>query len=197
MTDDAKLIFTVIGFFVGIAGLVPYILDILRRKTKPHSFSWLIWMLLTAIGFTGQIAGHGGSGSWITGLNSTGCFLIFLLSLKYGEKIITKSDWISFAGALLAIPLWLVTHTPLFSMILITLIDALGFYPTFRKSWHKPHEETIFAFFLSTMMYGCGLLGLEKYTIVTTLYPASITISNVGFCFYSLWRRKVLAREIQ
>ena len=33
--------------------------------------------------------------------------------------------------------MWFFTKTPLFSVILITIIDALGFIPTFRKSYIK------------------------------------------------------------
>jgi hypothetical protein len=189
MTDDVKEILTVIGFFVALIGLVPYIVDILRKKTKPHSFSWFIWMFLTGTAFFGQISDHGGAGSWITAINSGMCFIIFLLSLRYGERTIARSDWITFICALCAIPLWLITKTPLYSMILVTCIDMLGFFPTFRKSWDKPEEETIKAYALASLMYAFGIIALTRYTVITTLYPASLVVTNTIFVLYVLWRR--------
>ena len=193
MMDNAiKEVLALIGMVLGLIGLVPYVIDIFRHKTKPHSFSWLIWAILTAIGFAGQTTDHGGAGTWVTGLNCLGCISVFLLSLKYGERIITKTDWMSFVFALTTIPVWLVTKTPLYSMIMISLIDALGFYPTFRKSWDKPEEETLSSWILAGLMYSFSLLSLENYSLVTTLYPLTITITNYGFCGYILWRRYVL-----
>ncbi|MDB5478285.1 MAG: rane protein [Alphaproteobacteria bacterium] len=197
MTDYTKEILTTLGLIVAFIGLIPYIVDIMHRRTKPYCFSWFIWSFLTGTAFFGQIADQGGAGAWVTAINSAMCFLIFFLSLKYGERIIKKSDWITFIAALCAIPLWLATHTPLYSMILVTAIDMLGFYPTFRKSWNKPHEETITAFALGSLMYAFGAAALDRYTIITALYPISLVVTNAGFVLYVLWRRNVMLSQVR
>lgn len=192
MTSDVKTILTTMGIVVASVGFIPYIVDIIRARTKPHSFSWFIWSILTGTAFAGQVAGEAGVGAWVTAVNCATCFGIFVLSMKYGERHITRSDCITFACAIAAIPLWLFTKVPLYSMILVTAIDILGFYPTFRKSWNKPHEETIIAYALSGIMYAFGVAALEKYAVLTVLYPLSLVISNLGFVSYALWRRRVV-----
>jgi hypothetical protein len=76
--------------------------------------------------------------------------------------------------------LWYSTHTPLASVILITVIDMFGFYPTFRKSYYKPNEETISTFMLSGIAFLIAIIALQKYSVVTWLYPASLVIMNLG-----------------
>lgn len=60
--------------------------------------------------------------------------LITVASFKYGEKTLTRSDWISFVAALLVIPLWALTKNAALAAILISVIDGLGYYPTYRAA---------------------------------------------------------------
>lgn len=174
---------------------IPYFKNIFSGKTKPHAFSWLVWGTITAIAFFGQIAGHAGPGAWVTGVTGTFCFTIFLFSFRKGEKNITLLDWFSLTGAGIALALWFITKTPLLSVILVTLIDALGFIPTFRKSFNKPKEETLITFALSGTKFGLSLFALDNISLVTALYPASLVISNWIFVIMLIIRRKQLNKD--
>src|SRR5580698_5703228 len=55
------------AILIGCISYVPYFRTIFSGKTKPHAFSWLVWGILTAIAFGGQIVGKGGAGAWVTG----------------------------------------------------------------------------------------------------------------------------------
>lgn len=90
-----------------------YLARVLRGDTKPHPYSWLIWSLVAGISGAGQIAGGGRAGSWVTITSSFMCFIIFLSSLKYEEKRIHSFDTTCLLVSLLAIPLWILTDTPL------------------------------------------------------------------------------------
>src|SRR3989344_7062194 len=139
---DSKTLLGILATVIGIIGYIPYFVDIFRGKTKPHVFSWFVWTLLTSIAFFAQVAGDAGPGAWVTGLTAMVCLVITLLAFTRGEKEITRLDWMSFVGALLGIILWIKNQDPLPSVILVTLVDAIAFIPTFRKSYHKPNEET-------------------------------------------------------
>jgi hypothetical protein len=177
---------------IGMVGYAPYLWSILKGSTKPHLFSWFIWATLTAIAFAIQISEGAGAGAWVTGITAAVCFLISALSLKFGEKNITRSDWATFIAGLAAIPLWLATSNPLYAVLLITVIDALGFWPTFRKTWHKPYEEALIAHFLSGTKWVFAVLALEQFTLNTALYPVSLILMNWVFVSMALWRRRVL-----
>src|SRR3989344_5279429 len=187
---EYKAILGTIAVIIALAGYIPYFRDIFRGKTKPHAFSWLVWASLTGIAFFGQIFDRGGAGAWVTGFTAIVSFVIFFLALQKGEKNITLSDKWSLFGAGVALILWYFTNSLLWSVILITVIDALGFYPTFRKSYHKPHEETMLTFFLSGLKFVIAIIALQNYSVVTYLYPASLVLMNFIFVGLLLVRKR-------
>ncbi len=192
MELDFKVLMGLAAVAMGFAGYVPYFTGILKGTTKPHVFSWFIWGLLTAIAFVIQISEHAGPGAWITGVTACVCFAITALALQRGERSITRSDWATFIAALASIPLWLITKDPVYSVLLITVIDALGFYPTFRKTWHKPWEEALIAHFMSGLKWVFAIAALEQMNFNTAFYPLSLVFMNNAFVAMALWRRHVL-----
>lgn len=175
-----------------VLSAAPYIYFILKDRIKPHVFSWFIWGTLTAIGFAAQHSEGAGPGAWATGAASIACFSVTLLALQRGERSITRSDWISFLAALAAIPLWYFIKDPLGAVIMISLIDVLGYYPTIRKSYYKPHEELIFTHFIGTIKYAFSLLAMEQWILTTWLYPAAISTANIVLVIMLIVRRKVV-----
>lgn len=182
----------IIATLMALIGYIPYFRDVFAGKTKPHAFSWLVWGSLTAIGFAGQVAENAGPGAWVTGFSALVCFIIFILALKLGNKNIVLIDWLSLVGAGVALLFWWITQGPLLSVILITVIDALGFFPTFRKSYSKPEQETAITFALSGLKFVVAIIALENLNVVTWLYPASLVFMNWLFVSMLLVRRKQL-----
>lgn len=187
-------IFGWISLIFATVGYVPYFLSIASGKTKPHFFSWCIWGSLTAIAYFAQVNSGAGAGSWATGMTALFCGIIAVISLFKGEKHITRSDWVTFLAALSAIPIWYVTSNPIYAILLVTLIDALGFWPTFRKSWHKPDEEHPLTYGLSGIKFTLSLLALESISWTTVLYPASLVLMNAAFVIMIFYRRASLKR---
>lgn len=187
---DYKQLLGILATIIAFIGYVPYFKDIFAGRTKPHAFSWFIWGSLTAIAFFGQVFDNGGPGAWVTGFTAIICFIISFLGLKKGEKNITFIDWMSLIGACIALIFWVITKGPLLSVILITIIDALGFIPTFRKSFTKPREETISTYVLSGLKFIIGILALNNFSIVTALYPFSLVVMNWAFVGMLIIRRK-------
>lgn len=188
-----KTFLGILAIAIAIYSYVPYFRNILKGKTKPHAFSWFIWGLLTGIAFFAQLDDNGGAGAWVTGFTALACLTFFIFALKRGVKEIVLLDWLSLAGAMFALILWVLTSDPLLSVILITIIDALGFIPTFRKSFYKPNEETALTYSLSALKFAIAIVALGNVTIVTTLYPASLVIMNGLFVAMVLMRRKKLS----
>jgi hypothetical protein len=189
---SVKILIAIISVAMTVAGYWFYIRDIFAGRTKPHAFSWLVWASLTGIAFAGQLSAHAGPGAWVTFTTATIAFFVFLLAIFKGEKNITRSDKLNLAGAGFALLLWFFTDSPLWSVILITIIDFLGFLPTFRKSWHKPHEETFIHYVLAGLKFVLAIMALENYSIITWLYPASLVLANLGFAAMLMIRRRQL-----
>lgn len=188
---DYKLLFVAISFVIGLCGYAFYYKDIFRGRTKPHAFSWLVWAILAGIAFFGQIFDQAGFGAWVSGLTTIACFSIFLVALWKGEKDITFSDKLSLLGAVIALLLYYITNNPLASVILITVIYTIGgFYPTVRKSYSKPQEETLLTYFLDGIKWLMALFALENYSVLTSLYPLAGFLINFLFVGLLIVRRR-------
>lgn len=183
----------ILAVIIGFIGYVPYFRTIFNGKTKPHAFTWLVWGVLTGIAFVGQVAGDGGAGAWVTGFTAFISFTIFALALVKGKKDFPPADWLCLCGCVAALALWAVTDNPLSAIILITIIDALAFAPTFRKSYSKPYSEPAFTYALSGLKFLIALFALQEVSMVTVLYPASLVIANGAFVLLLVIQRKRLA----
>jgi len=181
-----------LAVLIAFTSYVPYIRDVAKRQTKPHAFSWLVWGTLEIIGFFGQVADHAGPGAWVTGASAVLTLTVFIFSLTRGERQITRADWLSLLGAGVAMAFWAITDSPLITVILISLIDALGFVPTFRKSFRKPREETLSSYALSFAKHAVGLNALSNYSVITMLYPLSLILTNALFVSMLFVRRRQL-----
>ncbi len=183
-----------IAFLIGIYGSVVYIRSILKHQTRPHLFTWLVWTLLSGIGYLAQLHDKAGPGAWALAITTVFSLIIVGLCLKYGEKTVTRGDKIALAASLTAILPWVLTSDPLGSVIMISIIDIVAFYPTFRKSWMKPGEENLTAYNLANVKFGLSLCALQAFTVNTMLYPSVIILANGAFVVMCLIRRKQLAK---
>ena len=194
--EDYKSVIGLVAIGIAIISYIPYFRDIFAGKTKPHAFSWLVWGVLNAIVFAGQLADGGGAGSWVVGFTAVVTLSIFFIALKKGEKDIKFFDWFCLVGAVIAIIPWLITKDPLLSVILVTVIDLLGFIPTIRKSYSKPHQETLITYILSIVKYGLAIIALQKYSIVTVLFPLAMVAVHIFFVTLLIIRRQqITARQ--
>ncbi len=173
-----KEVLGLVAVALSIIGHAPYIKDTINKKTKPHVFTWLVWSIVTTLAFLAQWVKGGGAGSWTTGVTGVITIIIMLLALKNGTKDIKTIDKIFFAGALLAIIPWYLTKDPTLSVIMITTIDVLAFFPTIRKTINDPTSETFFMYALNLFRHSISILALATYNISTVLFPAAILVMN-------------------
>lgn len=122
------------------------------------------------------------------------CDYFSSLSLKYGEKHITRSDIVALISCLILIVFWLWVKDDILALILVCLIDTFAFFPTWRKSWLKPKEENISMYALSSFKSFLSLFGLRNFIFVNWLYPVFLIIINFAFTIYLVWRRKIIKK---
>ncbi len=82
---------------------------------------------------------------------------------------------------------------PLIAVILVTVIDMIGYYPTFRKSYLRPYEQMIFVHLIDSVKYAVLLLALESVSLTTSLYPLSIVIASTALSLMIAVRGRQLA----
>lgn len=191
--SDLKNIVGIVAVFLTFIGYIPYIKDVISGKTVPHVYSWFLWGFVTLIAFALQVSAGGGIGAYVTFTAGLLCTIVFIIGFtKKGKKDITQVDTIFFILALLALGFWLIAKQPVISAILTTGVDLLGFAPTIRKSWNKPYSETLSFYFLNTIRFILAVFSLQRYTIVTALYPLAWIFGNGLFGLMLIVRRKQL-----
>jgi hypothetical protein len=182
-----------IAAVLGVIGFLPYFRNLLGGKTKPHTFSWLIWGVLSSITFTAQVVSGAGPGAWIIAVAAILSLGVFVIAIFKGEKEITSVDEISLGAAGFGIVLWIVTTNPLWSVIIVSIVDAVGYIPTFRKTYKQPYEETLSLYFLSSISFVISLFALQVVSLTTALYPTSLIATNIVFISMVLMRRRKVA----
>ncbi len=192
-----KIILSIIAVILSFVGYGIYVKDILNKKTVPHSFTFFIWTVASTITWALQVYGGAGVGAWITLVVSLICGVIFLLALKYGERKIVLLDYVFLFLSGFALFLWLVVKQPVLSVILLVATDVSGFAPTIRKAWNKPFEESLFTWELTAFRHALSIFALEKFNILTLLYPFTWVIVNFCFSLILIIRRKKLGNIAQ
>jgi hypothetical protein len=142
-----------------------------------------------------QVAGGAGVGAWMTAVLACICFVIFLLSFRFGTKDITRFDVVFLALALISLVLWLVADQPVLSVVLIVATDVFGMVPTVRKSWHEPYSETLVMYQITTFRHALSFFALEQINILTALYPVAWVAANGAFSAMLMYRRRAIAQH--
>lgn len=192
---ETKLIFGILSSIVAIVCFIPYFRDIFLKKTQPHAYSWLIWTILQVVGVLAQLKDGGGYGAWALGVGVISCFAIFLLSFKYGTKNISRFDFLCLLASLVAIVFYLKLSNPVWSILVVTGIDFVGFLPTYRKGWKEPETETVSTYIMSASANLLSLFALQNYTVTTVFYIASLLFTNTLFSSIVLFKRHLVSEK--
>lgn len=189
---DLKLISAIIAAALVIVAFCLYFRDIFKRKTTPHLYSWLIWGITQ--GTATAAAWYGGSkfGAICLAIGTILVIGIICLTFKHATKNITRSDTILLIVALLAIIIWWQMGNPLIAVLIVTAIDAIGFIPTFRKSFVKPWSETLSFWAGMAIASAFIIASTAQYNVLTVTYAAMLLLGNMTVWMICLFRRKVL-----
>jgi hypothetical protein len=191
MELDIKIVFGVLATLVALVNYLPYLIGVVKQTLHPHAFSWIIFTVITATVSAAQFSEGAGAGAWATGATAMTTFLIAGFALRNGGYRITRFDTVSLVGALVAIPVWIVSDNPLLAVLILTGIEALGFLPTYRKAWQHLHDESQLAFFLTILKYILALGAMQVYSFTTVLFPAALVVFSMLLIAETAWRRRV------
>ena len=193
MNMSYKEFLSAIAILITLIAFAPYIYAILKNTTKPHVFSWFIWGATTFVVFLAQLQGNAGVGAWAIGVS--GIITIFIALLAYWKRAdvaITRTDWWFLFAAMFSLPLWYATSDPLAAVVVLTVVDALGFGPTLRKVYAAPRSESLMFFALFALRNTIVVLALEHYSVTTVLFPAVMAAACVLVIVIMYYRRRIV-----
>ena len=192
-----KPLLSMLATVLTVLAYLPYIRSILSGHTRPHVFTWIIWSLATGTAFFAVLETGGGAGAWPIGFScAVSLFVAWQAFIKRTDITITHTDWLLFFAALAAIPLWLVANDPLWAVILITLIELLGFGPTMRKTWFQPHSESMSFLMILIVRNTLIIAALDRLTLATVLFPAAAAVACGVLVAIMIWRRPLITPSV-
>lgn len=185
-----KFTIAIIAAVLAIIGNVPYLIDVVKGRVKPHPYTWFIWTIVSCVVFFGQVAKGAGVGAIPTAASEIFTVIIFLFSLKYGFKGITKTDTALLIIAIAGLIPWILTNDPTWSVIIAVTIDLIGFIPTLRKTWNFPKTETPLLYGMNVLRHILMLFSLQAYNIATMLHSIVMITTNTLMTNFILFRKK-------
>lgn len=185
-----KELLALIAALLAIAGNLPYLWQILKGYVKPHPYTWFVWTLVSGIVFFGQLAKGAGVGAIPTAASEIFTVVIFLFSLRYGFKDISRSDTLFLLLALCGVGIWILTDDPTISVVIAVSIDVIAFIPTLRKTWHHPTSETPILYGTNVLRHILALMSLESYNIATTLHSIAMICTNTLMTLFIMYDKK-------
>jgi hypothetical protein len=182
-----KPILASIATMMAIAGNIPYLIDVIKKKIQPHPYTWFVWSIVSMVTFFGQLAKGAGIGAIPTGVAEFFTVIIFFVSLRYGFKNIKRIDTYFLIIALFGIIPWIITKDPTISVIIVVMIDLIAFIPTLRKTWIQPKTESFWLYFMNVTRHALTLGALQAYNIATMLHSIVMIIINTIMSIF-IWR---------
>lgn len=168
----------IIAALIAFVGNIPYLIDVVKKRVKPHPYTWLVWTLVSLTTFFGGLQKGAGIGALPTGVAEIFTVIIFIFSLQYGFKQIRKIDTLFLCIALLGFIPWILTKDPTVSVIIVVAIDFVAFIPTLGKTWSHPKSETPMLYSMNVIRHILTLFSLQAYNIATVLHSITMIALN-------------------
>ena len=169
-------------------GYIPYIVSILKGKTKPHPFSWFVWSLLGGLVLFFYYSVGARDTLPLAVLNFVGPIVILFFSLGHWEGGFSKFDYNCLVLSIAAVIFYVLYHNASLSLSISLFADFLAFLPTFRKSYYDFTSEDVLTwlfFFVGNLF---SILAISRWSYSIALFPVYMAVMN-GVNFSILYLR--------
>jgi hypothetical protein len=180
----------IVAGVVGVVDMLPYLRDTVRRVTRPHRGTWLIWSVLAGVALLTQRADGASWSLVMCGVQFVTNIVVFALAIRLGTGGVTRADRLLLALAAAGVAGWLLAGDPLIAIACVVVADLLAVGMMLPKSWCDPGSETLSTFALASLS---GVLAAGAAGVGTVLvYPAYYCLVNAGVALLLWWRRRAL-----
>ncbi len=170
---------------ISAVAFVPYLVDVVRGKTRPSATTWFLWTGVGALLCASYWASGARASIWVAASFVLGPLVTALVALRHGDRAFSRFDKGCVLVSALSVGLWVRTGNPLFALGLNVVVDLLGAMPTMRNVWRDPSAESHLAWALFFTGNALNLFAVEAWTLSGAAYPVYLflmTLSmNVGY----------------
>jgi hypothetical protein len=191
MTEIAPVL-GVLAALVGIADTVPYVRDTVRRSTRPHRGTWLIWGVLAIVVCFSQRADGASWSLLMAGTQAVLTTAIFVLALRLGTGGVSAADALMISVAAAGVAGWLIADEPVVATLCVVAADLIAAAMMVPKTYRDPGSETLSTFGFASLggALAVGSVGAIEPTLL--LYPTYYCLVNGAIALLIWLRRRAL-----
>lgn len=185
-------ILVTLSVIFAIVSNIPYLLDVIKGKTKPRVVGWGIWATLSTIAMVAAFFDKQYPTAILLLFVTLMDMPIIIFGWKNGDKTIQKLDVYCLVGAIIGLILWWIFNSPGIAVVASLTIDSIGSLPTIIHSWKKPNEETLISFVFGIAKALCTILVLTDWRITASAFPIYLFVVNALITIIIIFRRKYI-----
>ncbi|HEY1940528.1 MAG TPA: hypothetical protein VGH40_00255 [Roseiarcus sp.] len=178
---------------LALIAAVVYVWQTIAGQVRPHPLSWTLFGVLSGTGYWVQRTEGAQAGSWALLAMTVICFVFAGAGVARGERRFPRREWAFLAAGCAVFLVYLVTRQPTLAAILVTLVDALAYGPTFSRGWSQPWKDSVISFALNGVKFVPSILAMEPISIATCAYPATLIVLNATVSTMLILRRRALS----
>jgi len=174
---------------IGLADMVPYVRDTVRRSTRPHRGTWLIWTVLAIVVSLSQQAD---GASWSVAMAVTQAAtngLVLALAIRLGAGGLSTLDASLIALAAAGVGGWLLAGDPLTATAGVVVADLVAAAMMVPKTWRDPGSETLSTFAGASLAGALSAVAVAGPDPSLLLYPAYYCLVNGALALLIVGRR--------
>jgi hypothetical protein len=175
---------------IGLADMVPYLRDTVRRSTRPHRGTWLIWTVLAVVVSLSQQAD---GASWSVAMAVTQAAtngLVLALAIRLGTGGVSALDASLIALAGVGVGGWLLAGDPLTATACVVVADVAAAAMMVPKTWRDPGSETVSTFAGASLAGALATAAVAAPDPSLLLYPAYYCLVNGALALLIVGRRR-------
>lgn len=187
--SDAAPALGVAAALIGLADMVPYLRDTVRRSTRPHRGTWLIWTVLAVVVSLSQQAD---GASWSVAMAVTQAAtngLVLALAIRLGTGGLSALDASLIALAAAGVGGWLLAGDPLVATACVVVADLVAAAMMVPKTWRDPASETVSTFAGASLAGALSAAAVAAPDPSLMLYPAYYCLVNGALALLIVGRR--------
>ena len=131
--------------------ILPYLRDTLRRVTRPHRGTWLIWGLLGVVVCVSQRADGAFWSLVMTEAQIALNLLVVVLAVRLGTGGMSAAEAVLVAAAGVGVAGWFLVDEPLIAIGCVIVADLIAAGMMLPKTWRSPDSETLSTFALGSL----------------------------------------------
>ncbi len=190
--DDWRDALGLLSVALAILAAIIYIAQTLRGEVRPHPLSWFLFGILSLTGYLVQRDEGARQGSWTLMAMTVICFLFVAASVARGERSFSRREWAFAVAGGAVFGVYLFTRQSNVAAALTTLVDALGYGPTFVRGWSQPKKDSVASFALNGIKFVPSLMAMDPLSFATSFYPATLLVLNAAVAIIVVMRRRAL-----